>query len=122
VAVTYHLGQWDTTTERVSGDLSVEVTAADPAALASLSRQTAAALDGSIPAFPRLTPAGWGAAVPPRHGPDTARSQVLSYRFDFENEEPSLQSGGGVIRTVAVAIHRDGSTEQFDVPSEGGNP
>jgi hypothetical protein len=120
--VTYHVGQWDVTTVRFSGDLTVEVTAEDATLVADLTRQTAAALDRPTPAFPRLTPVGWSAARPTVPEPDSARSQILAYRFDFEIEEPSLPSGGGVIRTVAVTVRRDGTTEQFDVTSEGGTP
>lgn len=119
---TYRVGRWDVTTVRFSGDLTVEVSAAEAAELASLSRQTAAALDRPTPAFPRLAPVGWSAARPAAPEPESARSQVLSYRFDFEIEQPSLPSGGGVIRTVAVTVRRDATTEQFDVTSEGGTP
>lgn len=119
LSLTYHLGQWDVTTLRFAGDLAVEVTAQDLASVTSLTRQTAAALDDPTADFRVLSPSAWGAARRASISPAAARAQTLAYRFEFETEQPSLVSGGGVIRTVAVSGHVDATTERFDVTHEG---
>jgi len=119
VTVTYHLGQWDVRTLRYAGTVDVAASAADAAATAALARQIGTLLDRPHPDFARLQPTAWGAVALAVPDADTPATQVLSYAFDFEREEPSLPSGGGLIRTVDVLVQRDATTQQFLVTREG---
>jgi hypothetical protein len=117
--IEFFIGMWDVTTVRYSGDLGLTAFGADAASVATLSRTVADALQHPEPAFARITPIAWGAVREVTVGDDPANSQIVRYRFDFELEQPSLPTGGGVIRTVAVTSATDGSIEQFDVTHEG---
>ncbi len=117
--VEFFIGMWDVTTVRYSGGLELAGYATDAGAAADLSRVLSGALDRPDPAFTRITPIAWGAVTAVTIGDDPAHSQVLRYRFDFELEQPSLPTGGGVIRTVAVTSATDGAIEEFDVTHEG---
>lgn len=117
----YHVGRWDVRTVRFSGRLAVGVAAADADALAALARRVASALDASVTGFASIAPTSWGPAGSVS-APEDSVAQTLGFRFDFELEEPSLQSGGGLIRTIAVASHNDEVTEEFAVTREGSMP
>jgi hypothetical protein len=115
----FFIGRWDVTSVRYGGDLILDVIDSAPAAVAALSRAVADELDRPGPAFDRLNATAWGAVTAVTVGADAAHSQVLRYRFEFELEQPSLPTGGGVLRTVAVTSDTDGTTEQYEVTHEG---
>lgn len=123
VIVDYRIGVWDVESVRFEGTLAVDVYDEDTAGTTALTRQVAEALARPPAAFPRLRPASWGAAsgFRPAQGP-LRRAQRLTYAFDFDLEVPSLPTGGGIIRRVAVTSHHDSETENFDVPTAAGAP
>ena len=53
-------------------------------------------------------------------GPLTLHRHVLTYRFDFEAEDPILGTGGGLI--ARVAVDSTFGLEEFDVTREGSSP
>lgn len=116
------IGMWDVTVIRYSGTVALDLRDTSPAAVAGLSRSTADELGRPTGAFDRLVPATWGAVAAVSVGNDQAHSQTLRFRFDFELEQPSLPTGGGVIRTVEVTSTTDGTTEEYDVTLEGSGP
>lgn len=109
--VEHHIGVWDTVVSRYQGRLDVRV-AAQGTALKTLARNVAVVLAERHPGV-RLAPRAWAAATRPDPTaglPNTARVQLVTYRFDAEIEQPLLTSGGGVITDVSVT-----GTEHFDI-------
>jgi hypothetical protein len=119
LTASYHLGQWDVETTRYAGVVDLAVSATDAAGAAQVARQVAALLDVTAAPFGRLQPTAWGPITLPPGDDDSPRVQVLAFGFGFELESPSLPSGGGLIRTVEVTVHRDEETEEFLVTREG---
>lgn len=126
LTVSYHVGRWDVVVSRAQGELAVDVTAADAAAVRSVSRAVAGALDAGLSDGTtdlRAVPSGWGAVTPNALGSGTVRTQRLRFRLDAEVVDPVLTTSGGVISRVAVtgalAPVRPGSAaepfEPFDV-------
>ena len=117
---TYYLGQWDVTASRFRGDLRIEVFAATASAVENLSRQIGDALVPSeLPAQGRayeLSANSWGAVtVAPAPLGANARTRALTYRFDYEIEEPLIRTGGALISRIKVHI-RPPENERFEVP------
>ena len=119
LTLTYRIGMWEVNTIRFSGKLSLQSTAPAPSAVANLSREVAFLLAQPQEAFTQLAPLSWGHVTPADAGQDPAHAQALRYRFDFELEQVSLPTGGGVIDRVAFTSATDDLTEEFDVIREG---
>jgi hypothetical protein len=122
LVVTYFVGSWSVRSERLAGDLQIDVFARDAAGADALSRGCEASLapDRSrrIAGLRSLAATGWGTL-----GALDAlsRRRSLTYRFDYEHEEPVVLSGGGPIRRLHVTsslgpVHGPpDQTDQFDV-------
>jgi hypothetical protein len=112
----YVLGQWQTRAVRYQGLLTVRVYAGRAADVETLSRRVDVALRqehaGAVPGLGRISPEAWGpiGATPLLA---SARVRAFSYRFDFEDEEPLIPTGGGVI--ARVHVHDRESGTEFDI-------
>jgi hypothetical protein len=117
----YHIGQWDVTASRFRGELRVEVFAAAAAAVDAMSRAIGEALTPAATALGRvyeLTATSWSAiTVAPEPLGTTGRTRALTYRFDFELEEPVVRTGGALISRVKVHIAPP-EDEHFDIPNQ----
>lgn len=125
--IEFFVGQWEVSTARYQGELTIEALADDPT-IEPLSRQIVDALDGlrpgDLPGLQSLRPLRLGPITTTALGPTDgdgqprARSRTAAYRFDFEVETPDLGSGGGLIeRIVADGIVDDlPEPERFDIP------
>lgn len=113
----YHVGQWDLTATRFRGELRVDVFAASAAAVDTLSRGVADALAGSPDAGPgrfyELTPSSWGPIAAAPAPLTAARTRALTYRLDYELEEPLIRTAGALISRVKV--HTLPPDQDFDV-------
>jgi hypothetical protein len=113
----YFVGEWEVSTTRYQGVLTLEVFAADAAGVDSLSRAVENALlrraAAGVPGMNDIAPTGWSATEEAGPGRAGARSRALAYRFDYELIEPRLGTGGGVIADVSVQSTY--GPEHFDV-------
>jgi len=115
--VDFFVGEWEAQTARYQGQLKVDAFAAtggETLALTADAEATLLAADGS--SFPglqtlRSLEVGPVGAAPT---PQNARLRTLRYAFDFELEEPKLDTGGGIIGRVAV--DSPFGSETFEIP------
>lgn len=117
---TYYLGQWDLTASRFRGDLRIDVFASTSSAVDTLTRAIGdALLPAEMTAQGRvydLSATSWGAVtIAPAPLGTNARTQALTYRFDYEIEEPLIRTGGALISRIKVLI-RPPENERFEVP------
>lgn len=103
----YFVGQWEMRAERYGGALLVESFASSAAGVQTMSAAIVDALRqpvGGIAGLHRLDPAAVGPIAPATLA--DARVRSLSYRFDFEHEDPVLPTGGGPIQRVDVVVEQ----------------
>lgn len=117
-----HVGVWEVDVVRFVGTLRLDVTTDADATSSTVARQIATAVDALGPPFERLVPTAWGPAERIDLGDTAALRRRLSYEFAFEQHQPHIGTGGGIIRTVAVTSTRDAPapgdrvSEEFTVP------
>jgi hypothetical protein len=118
VDATYWIGTWELRAQRFSGELRIDAFASDGPATDELSRRLEASLapDRSrrIQGLHSLVPTAWGPVS--RFDPSSLR-RSLTYRFEYEREDPVIPTSGGPIGRVSVTASTDaaGSTTRFDV-------
>lgn len=117
LVATYFVGSWSVRAERLAGDLKLDVFAKDVAAADALSRrcETSLASDRSrrIAGLRQLAPAAWGTLA----ASGLSQRRSLTYRFDYEHEEPVVVTSGGPIRRLHVTASTGAKDkpDQFDV-------
>lgn len=120
VVARYFVGEYELTTSRYRGQLSIDVVAIDAAAVDTLSAAVGEALRPGVSATLgtayALTPTSWGPVAPPEPGLGNARRRTLTFRFDLELEQVRLPSGGGKIARVDVETSLDFS--QLPLPTD----
>jgi hypothetical protein len=117
--VDFFIGEWEVRTARYQGELIVEAADDDAVVVEDLS----ADVEATLLAADASTFAGLRALRPLSLGPVVAdpgiaqgRLRELVCAFDFELEEATLGTGGGVIG--AVAVDSTYGAEVFEVPAE----
>jgi hypothetical protein len=117
LALRYFVGEWEVSTLRYGGSLSLAIFGAQPGDVDALSRQIDTALrtapEGRVNGLALLSATAWGPIAGGLPAPGEALRRELRYRFDFELIEPRLQTAGGPIETIAVASSL--GPETFDV-------
>ncbi len=118
LVATYFVGRWSVRTERLAGDLRVDVFARDSAAADALSRRCEASLAPDrarrMAGLRSLVPTAWGTLG--GFGA-LAQRRSLAYRFEYEHEDPVVLTSGGPIQRLHVtsSLGPQDSIDQFDV-------
>ena len=123
--VSYFVGMWEVRSEHFAGELRVDAFAGAAQDADALSRRVEAALAPDrarrITGLRLLVPTACGTLAQTASG---ARRRSLTYRFDYEREEPVVVTAGGPITrahvTSALSADPAGSTEQFDATRKEG--
>jgi hypothetical protein len=117
LALGYFVGEWEVSTFRYAGALSVEIFGATAGEVDALSRQVETALraapDDRVHGLSILSATAWGPVGGGPPAPGDALRRELRYRFDYELIEPRLGTAGGPIQTIAVTSSQ--GPERFDV-------
>lgn len=113
----YFVGLWDVEVERMGGEVTVDMVAADAAAVETLTRQVEAALSPPtwrhVAGLQDLQPVALGRIAPPDAAIGPGRRRTLTYRFNYERSIPVVRTSGGPIRQIAVDVINFG--EQFTI-------
>lgn len=108
VTATYYIGEWEVAVSRYRGNLQVDVVAATPDQITTLSDAIGAALrPGSFADLGLayvFTPSAWGPIGAPEQPLGGGRRRTITFRFDVELETAIVPSGGGVILRADVAM------------------
>jgi len=123
--VSYFVGMWEVRSEHYAGELRVDAFADAAQDADALSRRVEAALAPDrtrrIAGLRLLAPTACGTLAQTAGG---ARRRSLTYRFDYEREEPVVVTGGGPIKrahvTSTLSVDPTGSTEEFDATRKEG--
>jgi hypothetical protein len=128
VEATYFLGQWERIVTPIAGTLRIDVRGADAGAVGTLGSAVLGVLVG------RGTPMGGlrkialgqlGSVAAPDTALANSRGRALHFAFEYDHEENTPASSGGVIRRVpitsrleALTVDRASGAIQIDVIEE----